>query len=187
MDSANEFMGASILGIFGHGIGHGLTAKAIREQGELPDDGAALSSNENSHLTQAVGLIVFWLFLLNTTMPKISKKVLIPIAAVCYTGQVYVPLQFSFTYVQTVLLLAFSINQLSRPTNEKQFAYGFYPLISGFPIILIGWLESTCCSRIPLRNIGGHLIYDAWIPVSLIGFYLTCYWTGVSKTKVKSA
>jgi len=187
MEPANEFIGPSILGIFAHGIAHGMMANHFREKGKISEDGAASSSNENRTLAGFAGLMFFWVFLLKNTMPNVSKKVLIPFAAACSTGNIYVSPQFAFTFVQTVLLVTFSVNQLLRPLMEKDFAYGIYPVFSGLPLTFIGWLESTSCSRTPICNIGGHLVYDAWIPVSLISFYLTFYWTRVSETKVKSA
>mmetsp|Transcript_57559 Transcript_57559/g.69243 ORF Transcript_57559/g.69243 Transcript_57559/m.69243 type:complete len:204 (-) Transcript_57559:2-613(-) len=116
MEPANEFIGTSILGIFGHGFAHGMIAKASREQGEISEDGAASSSSvENVTLAGVAGSLFFWVFLLKNTMPNGSKKVLIPFAVVCCAGNIYVPPQFGFTFVQTVLLLTFSVNQLLRP------------------------------------------------------------------------
>lgn len=186
MEPANEMIKFNIFGIFAHGLGHGVISKALRD-GAVPEvDGDRLqeifNSPTNELLTSSGGIVLFWLGLLKATMPKSSFKVYAPLSLIATVLNILVPERFGFTFVQTVLLLSFSINQLMRPSQEKTFEYALYPLITGLPLSFIGWFESTQCSKFVI-NIGGHLIYDAYIPVSMMCFYLICWKNTTQKIK----
>jgi hypothetical protein len=212
MDAANELVKFNIPGILFHGILHGTLAKASRDgitpDPEIPQFGyEVLSKLSVSEIVyRMLPSVVFWLFLLKCTMPKASLHVVIPMTAVSMFFEFYTPRKFGFTYVQTVLLMVFSLNQLTRPSKEKDFVYGLYPLLVG-PIGVVGWIESTLCSK-GVIDIGGHctytqtfilfkaakliffllsiVIYDAFIPISITVFYLTC-WATARQEKAKIA
>mmetsp|Transcript_14179 Transcript_14179/g.21290 ORF Transcript_14179/g.21290 Transcript_14179/m.21290 type:complete len:273 (+) Transcript_14179:80-898(+) len=188
MEPANELVKFNVFGIFGHGVGHGFISQAMRSGtvASSPDDVLDLIANSSLiELVQKFGpLLFFWLMLLKATMPKGSFGVVVPMATVAAFMNAIVPLQFGFTFVQTVLLFAFSVNQLMRPDVEKDKVYALYPMYVGCPLSVIAWIESTQCSNFVMA-IGGHLIYDAYIPISMIYFYFVC-WKDCSQSKVKA-
>jgi hypothetical protein len=189
MDPANELVKFNILGVAGHGFGHGAIAKAMREGVEssgLDQTGldTIFSKSPIEIVVKMIPFLIFWIFLLKATMPSAKMNVILPMTAASIAGNVLVPQQFGFTYVQTVLLLAFSVNQLLRPSNEKEFAYALFPMIAGFPVSVIAWIESTMCSK-GVLDIGGHLIYDAYIPLASMAFYMI-YWAVSGSAKPKS-
>lgn len=211
MGAANELVKFNIPGILFHGIAHAALAKASRDgitpDPETPQFGyEVLSKLSVSEIVyRMLPIVVFWLFLLKASMPKASLHVVIPMTAVSMLFEFFTPRKFDFTYVQTVLLMVFSLSQLTRPSKEKDFVYGLFPLLLG-PIGVVAWIESTLCSK-GVIDIGGHckqawtsvlfnaaklifflfsiVIYDAFIPISIAVFYLTCWATaGQEKAKI---
>ena len=139
MDPANELVKFNILGVLGHGLGHGAIARQMREgvvTSGLDQTGLETMSTKTpiEILMSMIPFLVFWIFLLKATMPSAKMNVILPMTAASLAGNVLVEQRFGFTYVQTVLLLAFSVNQLLRPSNEKGFAYALFPMIAGFPV-----------------------------------------------------
>jgi hypothetical protein len=179
MEAANALLFANIPGILGHGIGHGLVGKQIREFGleaASPSFSDLVANQTSMEIAQALGLfLVFWAGLLKASMNNIQTKYLIPCVLVAIAGNTLVPANFGFTYVQTILMLAFSINQLLRPASEKDYVYATFPLFVGFPLTLVGWMESTQCSNFVRDYMYGHVVYDAYIPIASLAWYLVCY------------
>ena len=182
MEAANMFLFANIPGIVGHGIGHGAVGKQMRDLGLEGLEAAAAqqgffqADQPSMEIAQQLGFFfLFWAALLKASMSNIQTKYLIPCVLVAMVGNTLVPASFAFTYVQTILLLAFSINQLSRPASEKDYFYATYPLFVGFPLTLVGWMESTQCSNFVRDYMYGHVVYDAYIPIANLAWYLVCY------------
>ena len=182
MEEANTVLFTSIPGILGHGIGHGAVGKQIRELGmDAVSAGnmtltSFLSDNTSMEIAKMFGFfLVFWAGLLKASMNNIKTKYLIPCILVSMVGQTLVPGNFGFTYVQTILLLAFSINQMLRPSSEKDYLYATYPLFVGLPLTFVGWMESTQCSNFVRDYMYGHVVYDAFIPIAILTWYLVCY------------
>eukprot|EP00978_Attheya_sp_CCMP212_P011261 scaffold27679_cov49-Attheya_sp.AAC.3 len=186
MEIPNDYMKSGIPGIVGHGIGHGAIAAGIRalkdETGEESEMGTLMEQflKEPTPLKIAfsvIPLVLFWLTLLKGTMPNVKKwstvaTIMVPVFIV----QMFIPNQFGFTYVQTVLFVAFSGNQLAlKPDKKDNIAYALYPVVVGFPVTLVGWMESTQCTAFVRDFFYGHLIYDAYIPVAMLFWYVFCY------------
>jgi len=204
MGPANELVKFNVFGIFAHGLAHGAFGKAIRDN-VVPENPSALIEDllreyQEGNFEMLFGvvkymlvLVIFWVGLLKASMPQSSvSKVVVPLALVSTILNMVVPPQFGFTFVQTVLLFAFSLNQLMRPTHEKTIEYARYPMYVGVPLSFISWLESTQCENFVIHY-GGHLLYDAWVPISMITFYLVCYMdvqkknqTTTTQQKIKS-
>jgi hypothetical protein len=180
MEAANTLLFSNIPGILGHGIGHGVVGQKIRELG-MADASAAqrdgfLANQTNMELAQGLGFfLVFWAGLLKASMFNIQTKYLIPCVLLAIIGNTLVPGNFGFTYVQTILMVAFSMNQLWRPASEKDYFYATYPLFVGFPLTLVGWMESTQCSKFVKDYMYGHVVYDAYIPIATLTWYLVSY------------
>lgn len=183
MESANVIFQSGIPGVLLHGFGHGALGKAIREGTMSLEEGHKLviettMEKSESALHFAVSLlplIAFWYFLSRASMPQLSNVYVVLAAGLAVLRQLWTPNDFGFTYVQTVLMLEFSINQLARPKEEKDLGYCLYPAIVGLPLTLVGWMESTMCSTMVRDFLYGHLAYDAYIPIAMMTWYATIH------------
>jgi hypothetical protein len=180
MESANVIFQANIPGILLHGIAHGALSKAIREGTVNLDDGhkypieIAMEKNQTplEMATALLPLVAFWFFLSKASMPQVANKYIVLASTLAVLRQLWTPNDFGFTYVQTILLLQFSINQLARPKEEKDdLGYFLYPAIVGLPLTLVGWMESTMCSTMVKDFLYGHLAYDAYLPLAVMTWY----------------
>ena len=191
MEQANELVKFGILGVFGHGLGHGAISKAMRDgiTSELDSSSTALDAASELPALEAMyrllPFILFWILLLKAALPNASSTVILSMTAVSTFFNTMTPQRLGFTYVQTVLLVAFSLNQLLRPVSEKNSVYALYPVIVALPVSAMAWIECTLCSK-GVIGISGHLIYDACIPVSMIVFYATCWMMTKKQEKEKS-
>ena len=112
-------------------------------------------------------LTLFWVGLIWASMPQ-SKAVMVAVLAIlAQLGQTQVPSRLGFTYVQTVLLLCFSLNETIKDASKKNFAYALHPLLVALPTIVVGWIESTMCTAFVQRAFYGHVIYDGYIAGTL--------------------
>jgi len=80
-----------------------------------------------------------------------------------------VPGVFAFTYVNCMLFFHSSCNALFFA--EKGPYYTAQVFFSGVPLALVTWMEALLCEQV-IRPIGGHLVYDLTIPISLLAFYV---------------
>lgn len=183
MDQANVIFKANIPGVLLHGVGHAALGKAIRDGTMNLEDGrklvieSAMAQNES---TLRLGLsflplVSFWYALSKASMPNVSNKFTFAAALLVTYCQLWIPNDFGFTYTQTILILEFSINQLFRPKEEKDLAYFLYPVMVGVPLTMIGWMESTMCSTMVRDWFYGHLVYDAYIPLSMMAWYMVVH------------
>ena len=193
MGPANDLVKNNIIGVLGHGIGHGsIAARARRDMIEAATTNAASTdSTVNataltlwdtfeglstwSVLRYCAPFLIFWIMMMKAAVPKGSNSVVACLALASAIGQLGFPIHFGFTYVQSVLLIVFDMNEIwSKNREAKGFEYALYPLLVGIPLGFIGWIESTLCSK-GYVLLGGHLIYDAYIPLSMLFFYMICW------------
>mmetsp|Transcript_1603 Transcript_1603/g.2284 ORF Transcript_1603/g.2284 Transcript_1603/m.2284 type:complete len:322 (+) Transcript_1603:145-1110(+) len=196
MKLANQLLMPIVLGILGHGVAHGMIALAMRQENlgsslsDVNEKSDAQPNNEGVAVqymlaemtpqvlfaTQVVSLAFFWITLIKLTAANIPFLQTLVMAFVAGTVQSnLVPTQLSSTFVQTTLMLIFSINQLARNEEEKDFTYATFPLIVTIPLTFVGWLESTQCAVFVRDKFYGHLIYDGFISFSLLTWYVLCY------------
>ena len=181
-DLANGEMFRGIPGIVGHGLGHGALGRALRQHATKEvnpwEKGyqhlAGLGSNLE-RLGYELVFAIFWMSLIKATMPHSSNGAVVAVSLVALFVQAFVPQLYGFTYVQTVLFVVFAWGQLSRPVAEKGFAYALYPIVVGLPVVLVSWMESTQCTAFVKDKLYGHLVYDAYIPLGMLAWYLLCY------------
>ena len=176
MERANEIMLTGLVGQLVHGISHGGLGYFLRN-GVVSEDNITLVEYE---VVRGLGMhyllpqIVFWFLILWASLPNVEASFILPLSLVVRSAGAYLPGTLAFTYVQTVLMLAFSGNQLARPRNEKDFHYTMHPIFLGIPLSLVGWLESSQCSSFVKDRFYGHLVYDAMIPFGTLLWYLLC-------------
>lgn len=182
MEQANELVGVAVFGTIGHGIGHGAVAAGMRNQTEdlmeHGDDvifkGFAYDSLADLVVMKLGPILLFWLAILKQVVPKASWSGVFGMALISVGLSSVVPQKFGFTYVQSVLNLASTANEMLRSKSQKGFQYAMYPIMVSIPLGIVGWIESTMCTK-GVIDIGGHLIYDAYIPLGLLAFYILCY------------
>jgi hypothetical protein len=173
----NPMFVKSIPGVLLHGLAHGglgvLLHKGLGSFSSLTSHPASVNP------VQLLILLVFWFFLLRTALPNCSVAVVAIATAVAFGVHVlFIPLKFAFTYVQTVLLVAFSCDQLLLPTTTKQnnIAYSLFPWLAVLPLSFVAWMESIECSAFVREYFYGHVIYDAFIPASVMAWFQVSYY-----------
>jgi hypothetical protein len=178
-----------------HGLAHGGIAAAIRDGTVAAHDQSSIgmewlhgSSNSFARLSlqelfiKLLPNLIFWLAFLKVILPNVHNGYVLLGIWPIQLMQVFVPTQLSFVFVQTVILLLFSVKQLLRPKHEKDgcngngsgFAYASLPIITSIPTTLIGWMESTMCSTLVRDAFYGHLLYDVYTMVGMVLWYCAC-------------
>ena len=193
MEQANIILQTGIPGILLHGIGHGGLGKAIRDgtadlgeaQKTLMETTREKNETPQQFLISLLPLIAFWFFLSKASMPQVPNVYIALAAGLAFARQLWLPGYFGFTYVQTILMLQFSANQLCRPRKEKDLSYFLYPAIVGLPLTLVGWMESTMCSTVVRDFLYGHVAYDAYIPLAMMVWYTIVHHTNQKGTNTK--
>jgi hypothetical protein len=200
MASANTLFQAGIPGVLVHGMVHGFAGNDFRKKYQAQ---ISSSNKENVFLDDStdllshgwlppldynvVGHYLFWIFMFKAAMPNIRFSWITLLSVVVGYTQIWVPQIYGFTYTQTVLLLAFSINQLARPRAEKDWAYALYPVFVGLPLIVVGWMESLACHDWVGPYLYGHVVYDAYIPLAMMAWYTTLYLRNTSTASRSSS
>ena len=155
--------------VFAHGAAHlGLWFKTVR-QGEATSLSDVVSSQ--SRLYALPGVFAFFFFLLRSAPSVPSSHAAVHGLMHAIALVTIVPPVFSFSYVQTVLLwVASGYDLFRRPAAEKDAFYDLFACIVTVPIGLVAWVEGCGCDSF-MTKIGGHLLYDATIPVSMFVYY----------------
>jgi hypothetical protein len=178
---ANLLVSTNVLATIGHGLAHGGLAYHMYQQLQqkqtgMANEDAAVQTKETATMMDWFVLpVLFWLPLMKASMSN-APMVVVAISALLANGLLTtVPPNLGFTTVQTILLVAFSCDQLLRPPDEKRdLHYVLFAWMVSFPLTLVGWMESTMCTAFVRSALYGHLGYDAYIPLSLLAFYLLC-------------
>jgi hypothetical protein len=155
-------------GIFGHGAAHlGLWA------GGNPSGGPRILSAAEPPLhlaAAALGISLFY-YLLFRCMHLSTTAIVLNSLVHGVATALLVPPRFGFTYVQTALLLANSLAELRRPPQQKDAYYALYALGVGVPVGFVGWMEALGCDAFVRSALGGHLVYDTSISLSILTYY----------------
>ena len=162
---------ANIVAVFSHGLGHLNLAFNSNKFSNKP---LILTINNviNKNLS-IIMLYFFWYYLIKAAYLNGSRKYW-TINAIIHslTLSIFVPVNHSFTYVQTILMLTAAISEYSL--SNKDIYYDIKALVVHLPITIVGWLEALYCDDF-IKYYGGHLIYDTTIPVSIITYHLLLY------------
>ncbi|KAL7563942.1 hypothetical protein ACA910_017557 [Epithemia clementina (nom. ined.)] len=181
LEQANELLAPAMMGIFAHGVGHGYISFELRGNmgtrtgdNDKTGDGSVQDLTPSEIILRFLPGVAFWLCLIKPAAPNFDLIPVAALAAAAQLGFMAIPSYFGFTYVQTLLLFIFSLNQLARKRDEKDFTYAVYAML-GPAVTLVGWMESTKCTAFVKDKLYGHLVYDAFPPIFILGWYLTCY------------
>jgi hypothetical protein len=184
LQHANLLISMNALGTIGHGIAHGAIAYHMmlsQSSGEDHDTKGDVVAEQQvkdeaaSQLDRLVFPVLIWLPLMKATLPNAPLAVVAVSAWVANGVVTSLPSKMGFAAVQTILLVAFSLNQLLRPRVEKMdLHYSLFAWMVSFPVTLVGWMESTQCTAFVRNALYGHVVYDAYISLSAIAFYMLC-------------
>ena len=170
-----DLLERSIPGSLGHGIGH-LFVSATGSMGIL-----SLPLPLYMKLAAPLTNFFFWWSLLrkNKYIPK-SHLLAMALVHSVVTLSPFLPSSTVFVYVQTVLVLTFSVYEVFfRPREEKDIAYNWRWVISA-PSSVVAWVEAMACTSF-LRDIGGHVWFDASIQLTTLLYYF--FVRGLEKPK----
>ena len=186
LTKANTLAFWAMIGALGHAWGHYFIAFGIRENFYPPGDMRFIDDlmENSSSVLSAIGKAVpgypcFWIPLVGTYMHNTAKNSVALIALFCWLGSMFMQVRFGFSYTQAVLFAGLSIDQLLMlPQTEKEcFEYALWPLLTTVPNGILAWIESTSCTTDSffLMKKYGHVIYDMYMAMSYIVFYIICY------------
>ena len=128
---------------------------------------------------RVITLLVFWSTFMSVLHPdhSISKKALRSLFWT--TIHLFVPRLYAFTFVHCVLVMEFSMKDLLVKEVDRFYNLRI-PLLS-IPNSIIAWMEAFACEKF-LQPYGGHAIYDAFIPITMIA-YIFVLFGSTKKTK----
>lgn len=152
----------NIMAHFGHGMGHFLIGCVFT--------GVDSTTNGRIGYENILWLPIFWYGFIQAIHTKSSWEEQITLSILISFVQLFVPAQFGFTYVQTILLLHSAVHELYRTREEKDVYYHLKACIVNLPIGIVGWLEAYTCDTL-LIHMGGHIWYDCTIPFSIMAYY----------------
>jgi len=173
MSKASELVPFVVLGTLGHGFAHGMKAVKFRTGKIEEEDGT-----ERSLWQYVVFCAIFWFPLLKASLYNAMNNRIVALltVVVCAAG-FKLRDEYGFTYVQTVLAMAYHISQLLLPRKEKEQharEYLMLPVVTGVPPLITAWNEALFCETY-FKAAGGHMLYDASIILGFIAYYLDSY------------
>jgi len=177
MKKVNPLMKWQSLSVLTHGIAHGMISYGLRQNQAcaLLSRNAGATSAFSTHTKLITGL-VFWFPMIKSFLDQLNSAAVLALSlAVVLIGQTFVPDLYGFMYVQTVISIIFAYQQLLQKKEEKEhYAYMLFASIT-LPLSIIPWFESMACSQW-FMSLGGHVLYDAAIPLLLSAAYVGCWW-----------
>ncbi len=186
MKDADQSIFFNMLGHLGHGLAHGFLAAQYRSDNDNYAGMQHISliekflQEEDAHLMRmeilkhASMALLFWFAILKGVVPTISVSKLALSSILAYISGLFVTDVLTFAHIQLILSVSFSWSQLMLPMEKKDFSYAAFS-VSSLIINIIPWIESTTCQGIA-GQMGGHLIFDVSIPVSLIAAYCASWY-----------
>jgi hypothetical protein len=165
---------SNILAHFGHGVGHFLIGYEL-----TTIDFTTQSTIEYQNI---LWLTLFWYGFIQAIHTTLSLNEHVLVSIIISFVQLFIPTQFGFTYVQTILLLLSTINDLSIKKEEKDDFYTLKACFVNVPIGIVGWIEAYTCNSF-LIYVGGHIWYDCTIPISIMLYYFMAKTLYISSEK----
>jgi len=176
MKRVNPMMKWQSLSIFTHGIAHGMISYGLRQKQSGGVLSSASATSAFSKQTKLIMGLVFWFPMIKSFLDQWHSSLVFFLSLlVVLIGQTFVPDLYGFMYVQTVISIIFAWQQLQQKKHEKEhYAYMLFAFVT-LPISIIPWFESMACSQW-FMDYGGHVLYDASIPLFLSAVYVACWW-----------
>ena len=126
-------------------------------------------------------LLMFWSAFMSVLNPEHSLNKKIMQSLFWTTVHLFVPRLYAFTFVHCVLVMVFSIKNMQEKEVDR-----FYNLrvpLLNIPNSIIAWMEAFACEKY-LQPYGGHAIYDAFIPITMIAYIFVLFCHGKKTKKV---
>lgn len=173
----------SILGLFGHGVAHMIVGhkfeNATAEWMQLTPFGRSESRRDAAKYY--LFLTLFWFAFIRSFHP--GRRLLTVAFALLYSTLHFflAPGRLAFTYVNCVLGIHNAVNSLAFAPKGKY--YNAMSVVLAVPTAVVAWFEALSCERL-IRPVGGHLVYDTTIPLSLLVLY---FWVRAQPKAVDKA
>jgi len=165
---------------FVHGCAH--LSLAYRDYAADPSDGTPTATWTPNFKPLRVGtLLMFWSAFMSVLNPEHSLNKKIMQSLFWTTVHLFVPRLYAFTFVHCVLVMVFSIKNMQEKEVDR-----FYNLrvpLLNIPNSIIAWMEAFACEKY-LQPYGGHAIYDAFIPITMIAYIFVLFCHGKKTKKV---
>eukprot|EP00534_Pseudo-nitzschia_fraudulenta_P000062 CAMPEP_0201125502 /NCGR_PEP_ID=MMETSP0850-20130426/21697_1 /ASSEMBLY_ACC=CAM_ASM_000622 /TAXON_ID=183588 /ORGANISM="Pseudo-nitzschia fraudulenta, Strain WWA7" /LENGTH=281 /DNA_ID=CAMNT_0047393551 /DNA_START=82 /DNA_END=927 /DNA_ORIENTATION=- len=169
MEVVSEMTPGMIVGTLGHGLAHGAQAATFR-------DGSYQTSAAEEEPVWFYFLFgaFFWFPFLKIGLKKVKTEYVALLSLIVTVAQIPVKKELGFAYVQTILYIVFGLDQLMMsPERKNKREYTTFALVS-IPPVVVSWNEALLCDAY-FRSVGGHVLYDGVIIVSLVMQYIDCY------------
>jgi len=159
---------AYTFGNFAHGFGHIF----LWFMGASPPLEISL---QPAALANILMLMMFWVGTLRSVVLLPTNNA--AVAAVAILGiqwMLGVPPELAFTYSQSVILLANSLDQLRKKNDYLNGGDGFFffgVALYHLPLFPMYYLEMFSCSDSVLSKLGGHAVYDVYVGIAPFGLY----------------
>jgi len=162
-----EMMNRYSFSTFIHGAAHLVIAYRdyTKDQSYMDSYNNPTKPNLNPSKLKIITLLIFWCTFMHVihTDQTFSRKA---VRSVFWTiVHLLVPRLYAFTFVHCVLVMEFSIKTM-RVKEVDPFYNIRIPLLN-IPNSIIAWMEAFACEKF-LQPYGGHAIYDAFIPITMI-------------------
>ena len=164
---------------FIHGCAH--LSLAYRDYAADDPDDVVETWKPNFKPQRVITLLVFWSTFMSVIHSdhSISKKAL---RSIFWTAvHLYVPRLYAFTFVHCVLVMEFSFKTMMIKEVDR-----FYNLripLLNIPNSIIAWMEAFACEKF-LQPYGGHAIYDAFIPITMIAYIFVLFYSSKKTKKI---
>lgn len=125
-------------------------------------------------IANIIMLLLFWVgSLYNVVGLPIYHSAQMSIIVLATQNALSVPPELAFTYSQSIILLAGSLDQLRRKnTYAKNDGFLFFAVsLYHLPLFLFYYFEMFLCSKSFLAKLGGHGVYDSYLALAPFGLY----------------
>ena len=126
-------------------------------------------------------ILIFWSTFMWMIHPElaISKKAL---RGVFWTiVHLSIPRLYAFSFVHCVLVMEFCIKAMQ--VKEADSFYNIRTPLLNIPNSILAWMEVFACEKF-LQPYGGHAIYDAFIPITMIAYIFVLFYYSKKSKKV---
>ena len=177
----DSYIKPALCGLMGHAIGHLLIYGAKYGQ-FYPDDPELrgiddLRGDSIGEIVKKIvpGYFIFWIPVVKSYMQHSRMPFICMCALFALVTSLHLPIKFGFSFAQCFFFMSLSFDQmLNVPSDKKGFTYAIYPLMTVIPSISLAWAEASSCSSSKSMKAYGHLIYDVFMGLSYVSFYVLC-------------
>ena len=161
---------------FVHGAAH--LSVAYRDYTADPEDIVGKDGNILKPL-RVITLFVFWSTFMWVIHPEHTSSKTLLRGVFWTTVGLFVPRLYGFTFTHSALVMEFCIKTMQ--VKEVDPFYNIRIPLLNIPNSILAWMEIFACEKF-LQPYGGHAIYDAFIPITMIAYIFVLFYCS-KKTK----